>query len=62
MTSRPRPPRLVSSYLAVFTRCSPPSVVRATIVSRSSLAALKPRSVSPAPSFIKSTPRPGPDR
>src|SRR5690606_57518 len=63
ISSRPRPPRLVSSYFAVLMFCSLPRLVSTVIRSRSPVDAMKPitRSLSFA-SLIRITPRPGPDR
>src|SRR5690606_39157919 len=62
-SSRPLPPRLVTSYFAVLIVCSAPRVVSTIIRSRSPVDAMKPSSRSSAGcSLIRMTPRPGPLR
>src|SRR5512132_1626639 len=62
-SSRPLPPRPVTSYLVVLIVCSPPRLVSTRSRSRSPVEATNPRTRSSADcSLTRITPLPGPDR
>src|SRR6185295_17511800 len=62
-SSRPFPPRPVTSYFAVLMVCSAPRLVSTVIRSRSPDEAMNPRTRSVSDdSLMRMTPRPGPDR
>ena len=62
-SSRPLPPRPVTSYFAVLIVCSAPRLVSTVSRSRSPVDAMNPSTRSDyESSLIRITPRPGPDR
>ena len=62
MSSRPLPPRPVTSYFPVLTVCSAPRVVSTVSRSRSPFEATKPSTRSSSATLIRITPLPGPAR
>ena len=62
ISSRPFPPRPVTSYFAVLIVCSAPRLVSTRMMSRSPLDAMKPSTRSFPPSLMRITPLPGPER